>query len=469
MALPRAKSELLIPLMQALSDIVAIDISFLFSYWLRFYSPLTSVFPVVKGFPSLGVYVFSSWVVILVWLLIFRALSLYGTRRNAGPVDELYLVVKGVTLGMLIVMAVAFFYRGFSYSRLVFLLIWATSIIFLSVGRILLLYLERRLHRMGTGLVKGAIVGTSKWGERLHEKVHGHPGLGIQIVGRIGKSASPEHGIPLLGEKEEIAKIVEREGISVLFLALDDSETGELFLLMNECSGLDVKFYLIPSALEMMTSRIRVEEVEGIPVLKIKDVAMSSWNYVFKRVFDLCLSFLTLVLLLPVFAVVAAAIVMDSRGSVFYGQKRVGIDGKTFALVKFRTMSEDAEKETGPVWATRGDSRVTRVGRFLRRTSLDELPQLWNVLKGDMSVVGPRPERPYFVEKFRANIPKYLERHRVKSGMTGWAQVHGLRGNVPIEDRTQYDLFYVENWSFLLDIRILLMTVRAVIRGENAC
>jgi exopolysaccharide biosynthesis polyprenyl glycosylphosphotransferase len=469
MALPRPKNELLIPLTQVLSDVLGIEISFLFSYWLRFYSPLTSVFPVVKGFPSLGVYVFSSCVVIVVWLLIFRMLGLYGTKRNASPINEFYLVVKGLTLGMLIVMAVAFFYRGFSYSRLVFVLIWATSTVSLSVNRTLLLYLERRLHRTGTGLLKAGIVGSSKWGERLFEKVQGHPGLGIHIVGCIGKGSPLSDRVPLLGEREEVASIVEREGISVLFLALDDAETGQLFSLINECSGLNVKFYLIPNALEMMTSSIRVEEVEGIPLLNIKDVAMSRWNYVFKRIFDVSFSFLALLLLLPAFAVIAVAIVMDSKRPVFYGQKRVGIDGRTFTLVKFRTMSVDAEKETGPVWTTRGDPRVTRLGKLLRRTSLDELPQLWNVLKGDMSAVGPRPERPYFVDRFKTSVPKYLERHRVKSGMTGWAQVHGLRGDVPIEDRTQYDLFYVENWSFLLDVRVLVMTVRAVIKGENAC
>jgi exopolysaccharide biosynthesis polyprenyl glycosylphosphotransferase len=261
---------------------------------------------------------------------------------------------------------------------------------------------------------------------------------------------------------------VEREGVSVLFLALDETEMQQLFMLLNECSGLNVKFYLIPNLLEMMTSQLCVEELEGIPVLKIKDVAMSDWNRVFKRVFDVFVSSVALLLMCPLLFVIAVAIVLDSKGRVLYKQTRLGMDGREFELYKFRTMPEGAESETGPVWTVKGDPRVTGAGRLLRRTSLDELPQLWNVLKGDMSLVGPRPERPYFVRQFSTRIPKYLERQRVKSGMTGWAQVNGLRGNVPVEERTQYDLYYVENWSLLLDIKILLMTCLAVLRGENS-
>ncbi|MCX5800615.1 MAG: undecaprenyl-phosphate glucose phosphotransferase [Candidatus Eisenbacteria bacterium] len=464
----RDKNELLIPFLQVLTDVVGIEASFLASYWLRFYSPLTAVFPVAKGFPSLHVYLVSSLVVMLVWLLIFRTMRSYGARRNAGAVDETYSVVKGVTLGMLVVMASAFFYRGFSYSRLVFVLIWATSIVILTVSRILLIHHEKRLHRRRRGLLRAAIIGSSKWGDTLFTKVNRRPGLGLHIVGHMGQNASLAEKIPCLGDFRDIAGVVEREGVSILFLALDETEMQQLFLLINECSGLNVKFYLIPNLLEMMTSQLCVEELEGIPVLKIKDVAMSDWNRVFKRVFDVLVSSVALLLMCPLSFVIAVAIVLVSKGGVFYKQTRLGIDGREFELYKFRTMPEGAESDTGPVWTVKGDPRVTGVGRLLRRTSLDELPQVWNILKGDMSLVGPRPERPHFVRQFSTRIPKYLERQRVKSGMTGWAQVNGLRGNVAVEERTQYDLYYVENWSLLLDIKILLMTCMAVLRGENS-
>jgi exopolysaccharide biosynthesis polyprenyl glycosylphosphotransferase len=464
----RERNELLIPFIQVMADLVGIEVSFLASYWLRFFSPMAAVFPVVKGFPSLHVYLLSSLIVMLVWLLIFRQLRSYRARKDVSTIDEVYSVVKGVTLGMLIVMASAFFYRGFSYSRLVFVLIWATSIVLLSASRILVIQYERHLHRRGKGLIKAAIIGSDKWGETLFTKVNRQPGLGLDIIGYMGQSVFLAERIPSLGNFRDIAGVVEKEGLSVLFLALNETETQELFSLITECSGLNVRFYLIPNLLEMMTSQLCVEELEGIPVLRIKDVAMSDWNRIFKRLFDISISFGALLLMCPLFAVIAIAILLDSKGTIFYRQERLGIDGRKFVLLKFRTMHMEAESETGPVWAVKGDPRVTSAGSFLRRTSLDELPQLWNVLRGDMSLVGPRPERPYFVEQFRTKIPKYLERQRVKSGMTGWAQVNGLRGNVSVEERTQYDLCYVENWSLMFDIKILLMTFLAVLKGENS-
>ncbi|OVE79079.1 hypothetical protein BVY01_03510 [bacterium I07] len=205
-----------------------------------------------------------------------------------------------------------------------------------------------------------------------------------------------------------------------------------------------------------------------MPVLMVKDVPIRGWNLVFKRLFDLVFSSLGLLVLWPVFGLAALLIKLSSKGDVFYRQDRVGLDGKEFRLIKFRSMILDAENESGPVWTVEKDPRVTGVGKILRRTSIDELPQLVNVWKGEMSLVGPRPERQHFVEQFKDEVPKYLERHRVKSGMTGWAQVNGLRGNVSIAERTQYDVYYVENWSLLFDVKIILMTLGAVMTGKNS-
>lgn len=464
----RVRGELLIPLLQVVTDLVGIEVSFLLSYWLRFYSPLTSMVPVVKGFPPFAVYLVSSWFVMVVWVVIFRTLHMYGARRNASRVDELYRVAGCVSLGMLVVLTGAFFYRGFSYSRLVFVLIWALSIILLGAGRVALIHYERHLHRGGRRLLKAAIVGSSRWGEHLLKNVDRRPGLGFQFVGHFGGNEFLREKLPSLGELEDVAAVAAGGEIWTFFLVPDDAEMPRLFALLNECTGLNVDFYLVPSLLDIMTSRVRVEDLEGIPVLKVKDVAITGWNHVFKRAFDVLLSSIALLLLWPLFLVIGLAVLLDSGGSVMYRQERIGMDGRRFQLLKFRTMTMDAESKSGPVWAVKGDPRVTRVGRVLRKTSMDEFPQMWNVLRGDMSLVGPRPERQYFVERFTARIPKYLERHRVKSGMTGWAQVHGLRGNAPIEERTRYDLYYVENWSLVLDIRILLMTVWAVLKGENS-
>jgi exopolysaccharide biosynthesis polyprenyl glycosylphosphotransferase len=205
-----------------------------------------------------------------------------------------------------------------------------------------------------------------------------------------------------------------------------------------------------------------------MPVLRLKAVEFSGWQGFLKRSFDLLVSLTGLIILSPLLLLLAVLVKMNSTGSVFYKQKRIGLDGREFTMLKFRSMVVDAEKESGPVWAAEKDPRTTSIGRFLRRTSLDELPQLINVIRGEMSLVGPRPERRVFVEQFRQQIPQYAERHRVRSGVTGWAQVNGLRGQSPIEDRTRYDVYYIENWSLWFDIKIILLTFLAIIRGENA-
>jgi exopolysaccharide biosynthesis polyprenyl glycosylphosphotransferase len=210
-----------------------------------------------------------------------------------------------------------------------------------------------------------------------------------------------------------------------------------------------------------------LEDVDGTPVINLSQVPLQGWSSLIKRAMDVVLSLAALAVLLPFFPLLAALIWLEDRGPIFYRQERMGLDGRSFMILKFRSMRVNAESSTGPVWAIKNDPRRTRVGELLRRWSLDELPQLWNVLKGEMSLIGPRPERPAFVNEFKHKIPQYMLRHRVKSGITGWAQVHGWRGNTSIRKRIQYDLYYIENWSLKLDLKILWMTVRIGLR-ENA-
>ena len=232
--------------------------------------------------------------------------------------------------------------------------------------------------------------------------------------------------------------------------------------------NLTVDLQFVPDLLELHTSRLRLTDLAGIPFISVRETALSGADRIVKRTFDLVCSAAALLVLSPLLAIIAGLVKLSSPGPVFYRQGRVGRDGRQFQMLKFRSMRSDAEARTGPVWTVENDPRVTGLGRFLRRFSLDELPQLWNVLRGDMSLVGPRPERQVFVEKFSQELPRYFERHRVRSGLTGWAQVHGLRGNTSVEERTLYDLHYVENWSLALDVKIILMTIHHVLRGENA-
>ncbi|HEX7502755.1 MAG TPA: exopolysaccharide biosynthesis polyprenyl glycosylphosphotransferase, partial [Acidobacteriota bacterium] len=216
---------------------------------------------------------------------------------------------------------------------------------------------------------------------------------------------------------------------------------------------------LVPDILQLASLKSGLEHIEGLPIINLGDIPLEGWPALSKRLFDLLVSMAGLVVSLPVFAVTALLLKLDSPGPVFYLQTRVGLDGRIFKMIKFRTMVHNAEKETGPIWSPQNDSRVTRVGRVLRKLSIDELPQLINVFLGEMSLVGPRPERPELVRKFKENIPRYMLRHRVKTGMTGWAQVHGLRGNTPLDKRIEFDIFYIQNWTFRLDLEIIFRTI----------
>jgi exopolysaccharide biosynthesis polyprenyl glycosylphosphotransferase len=262
--------------------------------------------------------------------------------------------------------------------------------------------------------------------------------------------------------------LIRAHNIDVVLISLNDEEHVYLYNLVRDCQGLNAEIMMIPDILELMTSLVQIKHIGGIPFLGIKSPALSTWNSIIKRTFDLVFVSCILLITSPLYLIIVIFIKLDSKGPVLYYQERIGLDGEVFRVIKFRSMRIDAEQATGPVWSKKNDSRVTRFGNILRRFSLDELPQLINVLKGDMSVVGPRPERPHFVEQFKKQVPRYLERHRVRTGMTGWAQVNGLRGNASIAERTKYDIYYIENWALTFDVKIILKTLHTVLFGKDA-
>ena len=468
----RRRNDFLIPLLTVLSDVVAIEAAFLLSYWLRFYSPLTAFLEVTLGIPPLGSYILSSFVVIPVWLLVFRSRSLYGARRNTHLSDELFSVVRVVTIGLLIIMSATFFYRGFSYSRVVFILLWGISVALVTLGRLFVMEFEKMLYRNKKELKTVAIVGNNATAEAIYSLFKSRPTLGYEVVGYYSNipasSSSSLSSAVHLGDIVDLPGDIMRYRLQAALIAISYKEHPQLVNLIRDAEGLNIELLMVPDMLDMMTSRVRIHEIEGIPFLRIKEIPLSTWNTISKRSFDIIVSLIVLVALFPLLAVIAALIKLTSKGPIFYSQERLSLDRIPFFLIKFRTMSVNAEAQSGPVRATRGDPRTTLIGKILRRTSLDELPQLLNVLKGEMSIVGPRPERPFFVSQFKDEIPRYLERHRVKTGMTGWAQVNGMRGNTPIAERTKYDIYYVENWSLIFDIKIILKTIYAVVFGREA-
>ncbi|HEV8432873.1 MAG TPA: exopolysaccharide biosynthesis polyprenyl glycosylphosphotransferase, partial [Thermoanaerobaculia bacterium] len=282
-----------------------------------------------------------------------------------------------------------------------------------------------------------------------------------------GEEASLD-GLPCLGSIDDAEEIIEKNGIDHVFVALPHASSSAMMALLDRLTRVCVSIHVVPDLLQFMVLRARVEDIDGLPTINLSDTPLEGWSRFLKRAFDLAVAMAALIVFSPVMLAVAIAIWLEDRGPIFYRQVRMGLDGKPFEIVKFRSMRVGAETQSGAVWAEKDDPRRTKIGRVIRAWSLDELPQLWNVLVGDMSVVGPRPERPQFVEQFRAEFPHYMLRHKVRAGMTGWAQVHGWRGNTSVRIRIEHDLYYIENWSLALDVKILFMTLLHGLRHENA-
>jgi Undecaprenyl-phosphate glucose phosphotransferase len=336
-------------------------------------------------------------------------------------------------------------------------------VIFLSIERILFRELLRFIRKRGYNLRHALIVGTGSLGQDVTDRVHGHPELGIKIRGFLSEDNSQIgnelKGFKVLDTFENIRSVVMNQKIDMVLITLPLSAHEKLKDILNDIGDEMVSIMLIPDLLELATLRGGIGEFEGMPVISLRDTPLYGWNIVVKRVTDFVLSITILLAVSPLMLVISFLVKVTSRGPVFYSQERMGLDGKIFSMLKFRTMEIQAEKETGPVWAAKNDSRRTSIGTFLRKTSMDELPQFFNVLKGDMSIVGPRPEREFFIQQFRDKVPKYMLRHKMKAGITGWAQISGWRGNTSLEKRIECDLYYIENWSLRLDLAIMWLTI----------
>jgi exopolysaccharide biosynthesis polyprenyl glycosylphosphotransferase len=405
---------------------------------------------------------------------VFFFSRLYHTVRAVSRVDEFYQIFGSVSVG--IVMSVAF--SGFifknsvvelDYSRAMILDAWLLTILFVTLGRWLHYTLTTRLRAQGLGIDRVLIVGTGEVGHMILQKIQWNPGLGYKVIGMVEMNGANERAfnVPVLGGPEQLAKLIDQYEIDEVIMALPEATHQETLSLIAQCERGSVSIKLYPDVFQIMASQVSIGDLGGLPLLSVRDVALRGWRLTVKRALDIAGSTVGLVFLSPFLLFTGLLIKLDSPGPVLYAQERMGLDAKPFWCLKFRSMRPDAEKD-GPGWTTKDDPRRTRVGEFLRRFSLDELPQLINVFLGEMSLVGPRPERPIYVEQFRRSIPRYMDRHREKAGLTGWAQVNGLRGDTSIIERTRYDLWYIENWSLRLDFRIIIRTVLGAFQDRNA-
>ena len=445
----------------AVSDGVATLLALGAAFWVRFVSGWLAA---PKGIPAFSSYLPGFLFTAAGWVVLFAFLGLYRPHRGLTRSDEALLALKGALLGALVTMSSAFLYRGVSYSRLFLLIAIPLAFIAVLLSRAVGRSVRSLLRRRGIGVENVLLVGGGRPVEEIRRRIEARPELGYAVTGAVSDPGlEVPDGVENLGPIGEIADVCREREVSLVFIALPESHREKTVDILRVCENLPLRFEIVPDLFDRIGEPMRVRSMDGIPLLGVKDFPLEAWSRFVKRTFDIVLSLVLLLILLPLLPLAVIVIRADSPGPVFYRQRRIGRDGRVFEIAKFRSMVIDAEKESGPVWAAKNDARRTRVGSFLRRTSLDELPQLWNVLKGDMSLVGPRPERPHFVRRFERDVPRYFDRHRVKSGMTGWAQVNGLRGNTPVEERTRYDVYYVENWSLLFDLRILFRTALHVV------
>jgi Undecaprenyl-phosphate glucose phosphotransferase len=459
-------TTLVLPTILLVADVLVLECAFLCAYWARF---LSGWFATPKGVPDLRMYLLGSVSFLAVFVALLYVHGMYDLRRRRGLADDLGGLARTVVEAMVVLAAAAFYYRSYSFSRTFLLGLGATSAAFLLGGRVFARYLHLLARERGVGIERVAVCGRGPGQARLVDALRAHTGIGYVVVGEVLSDGADVAGdLPVLGTADDITDVVDRHRVDLVVVTLPFRELARVLPVIDALADHQVRVCFVPDLTELWTTSLRVRDIQGLPFVELRQVALHGMDRVAKRTFDLVVAGTLLVATAPLMLVIALGVRLASRGPVLYRQQRVGRDGCIFHIVKFRTMHQDAERLSGPVWTRAGDPRRTRLGGWLRRWSLDELPQLYNVMRGEMSLVGPRPERPVFVQEFRSSVPRYFERHKVRSGITGWAQVNGLRGDTPLEERTRYDIYYVENWSLGFDLKILAMTLRSVLSRRNA-
>ncbi|MDZ4677583.1 MAG: undecaprenyl-phosphate glucose phosphotransferase [Oligoflexia bacterium] len=451
-------------------DMFIVALAWVLSYPLRFIY-LADIIPVRKGYPLYDEYFYITGVIVIIWYAVFNLTGVYKSRRTQSLWPELLALARAQTVAFIIFAALTFLTTAVMFSRGVLLVFFVLVNVFFVVERIALRFFLKNLRRKGFNRRNVLIVGDNEIAKAFLERLHYHPELGLAVMGVIRLDELPESsrtGLQVLGTCADLTKVLTLHKIDQVFLALRNADRDQLDMILSSVMEQNVDVRIIPDLHQFITLGCDVEEFEGMPLISLNQSPIVGWNSVAKRISDILYASLAFLIFSPLMALIALAIKIFSPGPIIHRQQRMGLDGRVFQMLKFRTMRVDAESATGAVWATKNDNRVTWIGKILRRTSLDELPQFINVLKGEMSCVGPRPERPELVQKFKHDIPKYMLRHKVKAGITGWAQVNGLRGDTSLEKRIEYDLYYISNWSLFFDFKIMIMTLFKGFVSKNA-
>ncbi len=456
----------LFTVIQVIADFLLIGIAFVLAYQLRvsyeWPDPLANQLPLIDHLPMFLAQAFS-----IVGVLFLN--RQYYVPRAVSRIDQTLYVFISVSIGILLAVALTTIFlrtnRAIAdYPRTMLVYNWILTVILLILGRLVVNGVRKWLQDRGIGKDRVILVGTGDTARMILQRIVWSPDLGYDLVGIINDNGDESEilGVPVLGRPEDLPDLITQYRLDEVIVAIPEKGHRETLHVISYCERGRVTIKVFPDLFQYITTTAGIEDLGGLPLLSVRDYALRGYLLTMKRLIDFLGSAVGLVALSPLMFLTALAIKVESPGPVFFVQPRMGLDGREFMMIKFRSMRTDAEKD-GPGWTVKNDPRQTRLGTLLRRLEVDELPNLINVLLGEMSLVGPRPEQAYYVEQFRQYVPRYMDRHREKGGMTGWAQVNGLRGDSSINERTKYDLWYSENWSILLDTKILLRTLWQIV------
>lgn len=451
---------------QVIMDMTIIVVSFLLAYYIRFY--------ILNGYKSME---FSDlFIPILVsipmYLLLYTIFDLYSPKRTKLIYKEIFDIAKVNFVAALILILGLYVFKIVNFSRVTLALFVILNTTITSINRICLRYTLRKYRKKGLNQKHCLIIGATNTSKELINRINKNKHWGYNVVGIIDNHKNKDgyfEDFKVIGNFEDVDYVLDNKHIDIVFITISAEEYIHIGSLLKACERAGVKTNIIPYYHKYVPAKPRMDDLDGLTMVDTRYVPLDSYIMAFsKRIFDIVFSLFAIILVSPIMLLSVIMIKLTSPGPVIYKQERVGLNRKKFYMYKFRSMKVQTEEEEKTKWSTKNDPRKTKWGSFMRKTSIDELPQFFNVLKGDMSIIGPRPERPYFVEKFRDEIPRYMIKHQVRPGITGWAQVSGFRGDTSIEGRIEHDLEYIENWTFFFDIKIVFLTIFKGFVNKNA-